>query len=517
MTKNPGELLPITSSFLPEGFLWPESHDGEGELLPLALLDGCPPFLPDLARLEWTVLQIGRESIELIDNKAHGVVNPTLEVLPVGWSGLPELLHGEPIQPRPHEGHVAVFLAPGEKGVQVRALSGHDLLAMKIVAERLDRREVASSGNISLRMVDAILAEGRRKGLIHLPSSRIIRTGSAEQQRSAPSASTQAEVFTLQWHLTQKCDLHCRHCYDRSDRTEMTVEQADRVLNLMYDFCEYHRVEGQVSFSGGNPLLYPHFDHVYREAVRRGFLTAVRGNPAPRHRLEAMMTIQPPEYFQVSLEGLEEHNDYIRGKGHFRRVVQFLELLRELKIYSLVMLTLTRYNMDDVLPLCEFLRDRVDMFNFNRLSPTGEGASLETVPVDSYSRFLENYHRAAEGNPIMGLKDNLFNIVRARKGAPLTGGCTGFGCGAAFNFVSLLPDGEVHACRKFPSLIGNIKANTLTEIYQSAVAQKYRQGSSACSNCRIQHLCRGCPAVVYGSGGEIFTDRDPYCFMDREE
>ena len=30
------------------------------------------------------------------------------------------------------------------------------------------------------------------------------------------------------------------------------------------------------------------------------------------------------------------------------------------------------------------------------------------------------------------------------------GGCTGFGCGAAFNFMAVLPDGEVHACRKVP-------------------------------------------------------------------
>jgi hypothetical protein len=51
----------------------------------------------------------------------------------------------------------------------------------------------------------------------------------------------------------------------------------------------------------------------------------------------------------------------------------------------------------------------------------------------------------------MGLKDNLLNLVLAEGGEAPFGGCTGNGCGAAFNFVTLLSDGEVHACRKFPS------------------------------------------------------------------
>ena len=49
-------------------------------------------------------------------------------------------------------------------------------------------------------------------------------------------------------------------------------------------------------------------------------------------------------------------------------------------------------------------------------------------------------------NPILGYKDNLLNVVLHERGLAPLGGCTGFGCGAAFNFVhTILPDGEVHA------------------------------------------------------------------------
>ncbi|MCK7513012.1 MAG: hypothetical protein MZV70_59310 [Desulfobacterales bacterium] len=38
-------------------------------------------------------------------------------------------------------------------------------------------------------------------------------------------------------------------------------------------------VGGQVSFSGGNPLLYPKFLDLYRAAVDRGFPVVILGKP----------------------------------------------------------------------------------------------------------------------------------------------------------------------------------------------------------------------------------------------
>ena len=113
----------------------------------------------------------------------------------------------------------------------------------------------------------------------------------------------------------------------------------------------------------------------------------------------------------------------------------------------------------------------------------------------------------------MGFKDNLFNLYPDSEAA-LMGGCTGFGCGAAFNFLALLPDGEVHACRKFPSLIGHIRDESFHDIYHSPLAARYRAGSRACRGCDLNLVCRGCPAVADSLGLEIFSEKDPFCHRD---
>jgi selenobiotic family peptide radical SAM maturase len=178
----------------------------------------------------------------------------------------------------------------------------------------------------------------------------------------------------------------------------------------------------------------------------------------------------------------------------------------------MVMLTLTRDNLDQVLELGERLRGITELFTFNRLATVGRGAELSAVPPEEFPDFLARYMDAAETNPCMGFKDNLFNLLRWQRGLSLEGGCAGHGCGAAFNFLALLSDGEVHACRKLPSLIGNIHQQRLNEIYHGHAARRFRSGSKSCSTCPIRPVCGGCPAVSYGFGRDIFTDLDPYCF-----
>ena len=472
------------------------------------------PFLFDLARIEESRHRLLTSPPVIPERATHPVVNPALELLPVNWKHLSEFLSDRSTVPEPCEGFVLVFIRPGEKSVEARGAEAGDLLALKIVAEGIESRKAAAEGGVSVGAIDDVLYRAEQRGLILMPPSKIRRPAEFPKGEVDDPEFFSSSTFTLQWHITQSCDLDCRHCYDRSDRKAMTLEQALGVLDDFYDFCREHHVSGQVSFSGGNPMLYPHFDRLYREAADRGFMTAVLGNPMPRNRIERLLEIQKPEFYQISLEGLKAHNDFIRGSGHFERALDFLKLLGELKVYRMVMITLTRDNMDQVLKLADRLKGLAELFTFNRLAAVGRGAELSPVPFDRFPDFLARYMDAAVTNPCMGFKDNLFNLLRWQRGLPLGGGCAGYGCGAAFNFVAVLPDGEVHACRKMPSLIGNIYQERLNDIYYGSTARRFRTGSKSCSTCPVRPVCGGCPAVSYGFGQDIFNELDPYCFRN---
>jgi selenobiotic family peptide radical SAM maturase len=480
--------------------------------------EGLPVWLADLARLEWAAFSAAATTVNMPDDDGKNLLNPSIRFIQTPWdeqilaifAGTSEEMAAQP-GPAEERAPVLVWKEPAAGRVEARKARPEDLLVLKMVTEGIDAKAVAVEGSVPVVFVKDAFDRAVAAGLVLKRPSRIRRPeGWAVEKPDGDESFLQSAFFSLQWHITQVCDLHCSHCYDRSDRGFVPLDEAYRILEQLERFCDERNVRGAISLSGGNPLLHPHFTEIYRRAWEHGFGVSILGNPASRRQIDAIVAIQKPDSFQVSLEGLREANDAVRGHGHFDRTLNFLDLLRELGVYSMVMLTLTDRNIDEVLPLARLLEGRTDVFHFNRLSTVGEGAKMSLPSRDRFISFLDEYLAATAEISVLGLKENLFNVYLQAMGEPLFGGCAGFGCSAAFNFVALLPDGEVHACRKFPSPIGNFRSQSLDEIYDSGAAEAYRMRPAACRSCSLCRVCGGCLAAIHSLGS--VDGRDPYCF-----
>jgi selenobiotic family peptide radical SAM maturase len=474
-------------------------------------------FLSDLARLELTMSKV-RECELPQDREKDITVNPCLELIDLGWKNLCSLIprgyKKATLKPVEEQERVIVWTDKTGK-VLCRPVTNNDLLALKLIVENIPVDEAARKNRTTAAHIWPVINQAVRNNILVRNKSLISREpGIFKAEPHLASKYCTADVFTLQWHITQACDLKCRHCYGRESREFLNLNKALKVLEDFDVFCRSKNVHGQVSLTGGNPMLHPDLEKIHEAAVNYGFTVGILGNPAPQEQLEGLLKKGPVSFFQVSLEGLEEHNDFIRGEGHYKRVIGFLGVLKKLGIFSMVMLTLTKANTNQVTPLAALLQGKADLFTFNRLSMVGDGAHLTAADKDEFKELLHNYQDMAKELPVMGFKDNLLNLVRHQSNQPLFGGCTGYGCGAAFNFVSVLCDGDVHACRKFPSRLGNVFDHSLEQIYDTEIARKYRKGPESCMDCSIRPVCGGCLAVIYSNELDVFSDRDPYCFLD---
>jgi selenobiotic family peptide radical SAM maturase len=356
-----------------------------------------------------------------------------------------------------------------------------------------------------------------RRNILRIPSYRQFSLLSAETLavlRDRHFGGRKTASFTLQWHVTNACGNGCRHCYDRTVHNLLPLSDNIAIFHKYLTFSQQYALTPRVALSGGDPFLYPHFFELYEEICYRGVEVAILGNPIEERTLRRLLDLGKPKMYQISLEGLETTNDAIRGPGNFKRAVDFLEVAAKLCLAVTVMMTVSAENVEEVLPLARFLQGRVSRFAFNRLSLVGEGQNLEPVQPQRYRRLLEEYLALHSSHPGFLLKDNLFNILLERRGKSLCGGCTGQGCGAAFNFLALLPDGAVHACRKFPSFLGSIRDTDFATLYFSKEAECYRLAPQACRRCRLSPRCRGCLAVIAGDGMDWCKEKDRYCFRE---
>ena len=153
-----------------------------------------------------------------------------------------------------------MWRVPGDAETRILAASENELLVMKMALEGITVEEAAQTGPAPSINVKRLVGAVSRQGIVLSPTSHLQRRGEPfAGKRDIPKRFLSSDGFTLQWHLTNACELHCKHCYDRTQPSPLLIEQAEQILHDFIAFCHNRRVQGHICLTGGNPFLFHHF------------------------------------------------------------------------------------------------------------------------------------------------------------------------------------------------------------------------------------------------------------------
>jgi AdoMet-dependent heme synthase len=337
--------------------------------------------------------------------------------------------------------------------------------------------------------------------------------------------------FVIQWHLTERCNLRCSHCYQDGSRSgELSLDEVrsglDEIGDLFSSWSEAHGLAFAPSFNitGGEPLLRSDLFDLLGDIADRGWDTFVLTNgtlidPATARRIAGVGV----KGVQISLEGPETIHDEIRGRGSYRASLAGIRSLLREGVAVTVNTTLSEVNADGFFELAETAAKLgVQRLGFSRLVPSGRGGALAGRML-APERVRELYQR------ILKLTNDGMTLVtgdpvcsRMRAGdddAADQGDVPIGGCSAGISGLTILSDGTLVPCRRLPVSLGNIRNDSIREVWAlSPVLDALRTRSryeGKCGACKQWATCRGCRAIAAAASGRrdmlaVVTD-DPQC------
>jgi len=326
--------------------------------------------------------------------------------------------------------------------------------------------------------------------------------------------------FYLQWHITNKCNNRCTHCYQRGNYhgPEVSLEKFRAILNDFLNLCGRLNANSYLAITGGDPFLNNYFRPILEEAVSRCHWVSVLANPeqVTEKNLEWMKPLKI-KFFQVSLDGLENTHDAIRYPGSFKTTIAAIEALAQTSIKPMVMSTVSSTNYLEMPAVMEAAYAAgAKRWSFARWTPP-DGGDCGIGPKE-YISFLENILKIHSKYEKMGHdpvdKDPLTVLVNGSE-CPSTIQKTVGGCGIGSSVLTILPDDTVMACRRHPgSILGKWtpKKNLLYHFALNPKMKIFRQFENldSCGNCKHLKHCRGCRAAAFSATGNHFG-KDPQC------
>jgi radical SAM protein with 4Fe4S-binding SPASM domain len=277
----------------------------------------------------------------------------------------------------------------------------------------------------------------------------------------------------LEFQITDRCNLRCRHCYiGDSLNQDLPFEKILKILK------EFEEIQGlRLLLSGGEPLLHPRFweinevlrDHAFRSVLLSNgtFITKEIAKRLHVHEV------------QVSLDGMKEGHESIRGKGAFEKTLLAIDHLQEADIRVSIATMIHRGNLNQFDSLASLIQSKkIGEWNVDLPCITGrmeENRDLWISPEEA-GPFLQYGYGG-------GLHTSEKNAT----------------CGA--HLCAILPNGKVAKCGLFSQEpVGSIEEG-LRICWERIPRIELKE--LAC-NCSVMEECRGGCRYRAKLQGDIF-------------
>lgn len=339
--------------------------------------------------------------------------------------------------------------------------------------------------------------------------------------------------FLIQWHLTERCNLKCMHCYQTGSYAgELSLVEIrkgiDEITDTIAEWSYMYDIAFQPSLNvtGGEPFLFSHLFDILEYTVAEGFEVYILSNGILVTKEKASrLSDLGVRGVQVSMEGPEAIHESIRGRGSFASSIKGVNRLLDAGLEVTLNTTLSDINVDTFMEMKDLaISIGVHRLGFSRLVPSGKGTQMieNMLPIDHVKDLYAEIERIKSDSIEIVTGDPVATQMSSLRDEESEDAIPFGGCAAAVSGITVLPDGTIVPCRRLPVALGNIRTDSFRDIWASSpvllkLRDKERYGGK-CGRCRRWSSCRGCRAIAYAcsqyyGAGDMMAE-DPQCIIE---
>lgn len=311
----------------------------------------------------------------------------------------------------------------------------------------------------------------------------------------------------IQWKITNKCNLRCKHCYlGKLNGFELDFEKVMEITNtiIVSNVME-------VTLSGGECLTYKGIEKVIEKLLINDIKVDVFTNALLLknilNKIDKNVKDKSKLLFYVSVDGLKENHEKIRGKNTFDRTIENIKYAIE-KGYPVVTNTvINKINYNDIIDMVVLLKTMgVKDVQLSNLIVQGNATNDLKVDLKSQMELKDKLSILYKEHPEFGYiyysevpdEDGLRKVYSLNSKKDEYIGNDNWKCTAGVARVTIDPNGKVYCCPFIKdSYLGDLNNEKLSEIWDNVNRYKFLKRLAEKNTDRV------CLAIKEGSKGEI--------------
>lgn len=331
--------------------------------------------------------------------------------------------------------------------------------------------------------------------------------------------------ITVGWDITQMCNLRCKHCYATAGKRSEKEFSIDKVKQIIDELDSLGTV--LIALAGGEPLVRRDIFEIVSYIKSKGMEVFINTNGIliDEDKIKKLKNAGLNS-IEISIDGLEEDHDFIRGEGSFQKALKSIELCQKNGITVGIMSTLFKHNYNKISEFIDFFHNKnVIGIGFLRFIPTGRGEenslilsmnkeerkqAIEMV-YEKRKQYGEKFYLKIE-TPVSYLVaiENQSIMDKHQYVSFMQRGCDG-----GITSCHIRADGTVTFCPQMPYGEYNLHDYSMEYIWKNDKIFKElrsRELKGKCRRCIHKSLCGGCRVDAYLKNGDVLQE-DPGCWL----
>lgn len=308
--------------------------------------------------------------------------------------------------------------------------------------------------------------------------------------------------------LTERCHLRCQQCYlVENPRPEMSTDEIKDTLKQLSQAGTL-----SVTFTGGEPLLRTDIYELIEVAKNHGFLvrlftTATPCNPDRSARLKQAGLHSA----SISLYAAEPaiHDEITQIPGSFAKTIEGAKNLMEVGVRVQLKFLQMSFNADQLIPTYELTQSLGARFQFGFDVTACHDGRRDPIEMQLQEETLLQVHRT-----LMQYAPDTLGRISPRTGNPDRPACI-----AGHTRIVFGTDGSAYPCMDFTEPMGNIREQSLQDIWQGKEVQSVRTlkrfSDPVCRVCPDQAFCDRCPGAAVLDTGDPSQPSSNTCMVAR--
>jgi MoaA/NifB/PqqE/SkfB family radical SAM enzyme len=135
------------------------------------------------------------------------------------------------------------------------------------------------------------------------------------------------KIRECDWEITTRCNLKCKHCLIKKSKAELNTKECIQVIDNLFNLgCK------KITFTGGEPLIKKDIMKIIEHSQKKGIENWIFTNGTLINKKNINQIKKFITYIGFSLEGFENENDILRGKGSFKQTLRAITLVKDKNI-----------------------------------------------------------------------------------------------------------------------------------------------------------------------------------------